>query len=214
MGTENNFITTLKKALYILNPKNQTLCKLVLKYCTKVYYCEKVETVNIMHFLCCCMKETKQVRTCSWVSDSPISRAHCRRGHRLSCSTSAPRGTDHRDSSTRHTWGFPEAERSDPASLKSQRQKYTQLRHSWANVNTLTWSHKHNRKRILLLCSHLTCVWCNALMSASIVAAFLITGAVTVIRAIFSTHPCTPVPARTHSWLCCRDREINIYKEG
>lgn len=50
-------------------------------------------------------------------------------------------------------------------------------------------------------------------MSASIVAAFLIPGTVAVIRAKFSTQPWAPAPARTHSWLCWRKREINICRQ-
>lgn len=51
--------------------------------------------------------------------------------------------------------------------------------------------------------ARLHCVWCNALMSTSVVAALLLIGTVTVIRAEFSTQPWTPAPARTHSWLGC-----------
>lgn len=47
--------------------------------------------------------------------------------------------------------------------------------------------------------ARLHCVWCNALVSASIVAAFLIVGAVAVLEAKFSTQPGAPAPARTHS---------------
>lgn len=51
------------------------------------------------------------------------------------------------------------------------------------------------------LMEYLTCVWGNALMSTSIVAALLLVGAVAVIGAELSTQPRSPAPARTHSWL-------------
>lgn len=59
-----------------------------------------------------------------WLS-CPISRARCRRGRRSSCSTSALLDTDRRDSSTRHTWGFPWEGHSDLASLTRQKKVST-----------------------------------------------------------------------------------------
>lgn len=76
------------------------------------------------------------------------------------------------------------------------------------NINVITQTRQEEFDRFGW---YLTCVWCNAFMSTSIVAAFLIIGAVTVIRAELSTQPCTPAPARTHSWLGWGEREINIY---
>ncbi len=60
---------------------------------------------------------------------------------------------------------------------------------------------------------YLTCVWCNALMSTSIVATLLLVGTVAVIRAKFSTQPWTPAPARTHARLGWRNERNGKYKE-
>lgn len=64
-----------------------------------------------------------------------------------------------------------------------------------------------------LLCWSLTYIRCHALMSTPVGAALFLVGAVTVIRAKFSTPSVAQAPARTHSWLYWKKREISIDKE-
>lgn len=123
---KKSFLTILRRAIYFL-PQS------VLLWSWKGRKSEHDQISHrSIHFLCCCMKETKQEHT---VAGCPISRARCRRGRRSSCSTSALLDTDHHDSSTRHTLGFPGAEHSDPASLTHQRQKHTQLQNTQSTTD-------------------------------------------------------------------------------
>lgn len=64
-----------------------------------------------------------------------------------------------------------------------------------------------------LLCWSLTYVRCHALMSTPVGAALFLVGALTVLRAKFSTPSVAQAPARTHSWLYWKKREISIDKE-
>lgn len=122
-----------------------------------------------------------------------LSRAHCMHDHRQSCSTFDLLDTDHRDSSTQHTWGWSQAEDSRQASLiTAKSKKYDQLQNSFKHLGCI-WG-------CFLLCCSLTYVRCHALMSTPVGAALFLVGAVTVIRAKFSAPSVAQAPARTHSW--------------
>lgn len=86
---------------------------------------------------------------------------------------------------------------------------------SWTLTIMVAVLSTHGSSLGLSASTSLHCVWCNALMSTSIVAAFLIIGAVTVIRAKLCTQPWAPTPARTHSWLgeSRRDTDSSTVKD-